>query len=353
MKTRLLILLVAVLSLAGCVSAPTQVDGEEVRRPTPTVFSFFTNASSDQGGSVEQPEAKQLPTVSDFFNKQPTSTAFPTVLPYPTATRNVVATPVHQFITVDIYDDELNPDWTLRKSDGMDYDQTVSTNAYQGQRVIMSTPRKDFGKLFFAVSPQTTTKFPRASVIGVSFWLNGGSEEINLDDLAVSVVGSNAQHFWSANDQSVRGNNVGFTFSETRLYFLDFNKVIPAQTWVNVLLWLNEREFDPQYEYVTGFYIKNNAGYYNTFSVDEVQLLMAESPVEVTPASPIATATEMVEDGAVTSTLGATLTKTGTPSPTATVTMTATKTATPTPSATSTPTQTPKATATRKATAAP
>ena len=41
-----------------------------------------------------------------------------------------------------------------------------------------------------------------------------------------------------------------------------------------IFLWLDELEFEPDYEYVTGFYIKNNEGFLGTFYIDQVSLLV-------------------------------------------------------------------------------
>ena len=64
------------------------------------------------------------------------------------------------------------------------------------------------------------------------------------------------------------------TFSETRLYFLGINRDIPPETWVNVEVWLDDLQYDPIYEYVTGFYIKNDEGFGQTFYVDAVRIIM-------------------------------------------------------------------------------
>ena len=64
------------------------------------------------------------------------------------------------------------------------------------------------------------------------------------------------------------------SFSETRLYFLDIKHTIPPDTWVEVVVWLDQLIYDPPYKYVTGVYIKNDQGFFNTFYVDHVSLLV-------------------------------------------------------------------------------
>jgi hypothetical protein len=78
-----------------------------------------------------------------------------------------------------------------------------------------------------------------------------------------------------AGDDSVPSPVLGEpAFSETRLYYLDINRTIPPDTWVLIEMWLDELAYEPDYEYVTGFYIKNNEGFAQTYYVDDVQLIM-------------------------------------------------------------------------------
>lgn len=51
--------------------------------------------------------------------------------------------------------------------------------------------------------------------------------------------------------------------------------MIPADTWVNVVVWLNKLEFDPPYQYVTGFYLKSDVDFRSTYYLDQVALIMA------------------------------------------------------------------------------
>jgi hypothetical protein len=74
----------------------------------------------------------------------------------------------------------------------------------------------------------------------------------------VTVLGSNSYTYWVEDDISVKSIYEP-VFSETRLYYLGVNRTIPPNTWVKVELWLDERIYDPDYRYVTGFYIKNEA----------------------------------------------------------------------------------------------
>jgi len=117
-------------------------------------------------------------------------------------------------------------------------------------------------------------------VLGVSFWLNSGDAPVRPDDLAVTVVGSDAFPFWIAGDDSVAINNPAAneelpTFSETRLSFLHVDRTLPPQTWIKIEVWLDELLYDPDYTYVTGFYVKNDASFFQTVYIDDVALLLS------------------------------------------------------------------------------
>ncbi len=199
-----------------------------------------------------------------------------------------------------IYDDALNPNWTLDNSFLVDYDpldtkhwfESLSESSADGKATgpgknaalstgavaIKVTPTDDFGALFFTVQPETTTDYSLNSVLGISFWLNSGPQLLDTADLAVAVLGSNELTYWQSGDDSVLGalSNAqdAETFSETRLYFLDINRSIPPDTWTRVFVWLDELEFQPDYEHVTGFYIKTDGNFRGTFYVDQVSLLV-------------------------------------------------------------------------------
>ncbi|MEJ2749945.1 MAG: hypothetical protein P8183_18855 [Anaerolineae bacterium] len=192
-----------------------------------------------------------------------------TALPSPVSTSSSSET------TISLYNDVLNRNWVLMDDPGMEVDLASMAYVHSGRTAIAMTPTADFSSLFFAVRPDTTVDYRREDVLGFRFWLNGGSSIIELEDLAVTVLGSNAYSHWVAGDNSVgESTSDAPLFSETRLYFLNLNRSIPANTWVEVELWLDDRQFDPDYRYVTGFYIKNDAGFYRTVYVDDISLIL-------------------------------------------------------------------------------
>jgi len=257
-----------------------------------------SNATNDEvGGEQEGAIGGAKPTIAPLFraptriattptvapDQTPTLTLRPTqpALTQPTALPNLLRPAYPEMV---IYSDELNRNWSIEQSTDTQINLWDNTRWFQrfeptqertsGATTIAVAPQADFGMLFFTVQPESTEVYEREQVLGVSFWLNSGSNGIATDELAVAMAGSNELPYWSATDRSVFLDDAG-AFSETRLYFLKINRTIPANTWVNIVVWLDDLEFDPPYRYVTGFYIKNDIGFRSTYYIDQVALLMA------------------------------------------------------------------------------
>ncbi|HEU4325426.1 MAG TPA: hypothetical protein VFS21_19940 [Roseiflexaceae bacterium] len=244
-----LILLLALSLLTGCAAgAPATADS----MPTPSLAAVFERAV-------------QTPT--------PTNDAAPTAAP--AATPPPAPTPV-PLAELPIYTDTLSGSWSLEQTAGMTYTLTARRDAGDGRAAIAARPNRDFGLLFFTVRQRPGVAFPRSQVLGVSFLLSS-DQPIGTGDLAVTVLGSNDQPFWRAGDDSARvqgrDTSAAPLFSETRLYDLEISREIPAGEWVEVVVWLDRLLYDPDYRYVTGLYIKNDAGFRQTFYVDRLALL--------------------------------------------------------------------------------
>ena len=79
-------------------------------------------------------------------------------------------------VQVSIYDDDMAEDWTLANSWGVDYDTRNRDEPHSGARSIAVEPEKDYGGLFFAVSPTAENSYPRDRYLAVRFWLKSGEE---------------------------------------------------------------------------------------------------------------------------------------------------------------------------------
>ncbi len=177
-----------------------------------------------------------------------------------------------QYDQLSVFADELAPGWSVDQSWDTKVDLQADTAAHQGSKAIQVTPLKDFGALFFTLQPGSNLEILKKNTFGVSFWLRAGDQPIQLDQLAVTILGSNANHEFVKDDPSVQTDQSHF-FSETRLYLLDFNSALPPNTWGQVIIRLKDLVYDPEYTYITGIYIKNAAGFLQTYSVDDVTLL--------------------------------------------------------------------------------
>lgn len=176
-----------------------------------------------------------------------------------------------------IYDETLSKDWTLEHSWAADYDDQSTITAQAGSRAIAFTPTADSGSLLFSLKSNSQQPILRDLTLGVSFWIYCDDDYIKTSDIGVSMQGSEAVPYWKPDDHSVV-NVYQPVFSETRLYYLDINRDIPPGTWVQIELWLDERQYDPDYKYVTGFYIKTDQDFRNTIMIDQVELVLTTPP---------------------------------------------------------------------------
>jgi hypothetical protein len=256
---------VAGLLLAGCASLKPQLPVEQTNIATPTIAPVFRDSPTKIPG----------PSLIATVEAQPSPTSLASTAPAVAATP---ASAAAQLDTIVVYDDALNADWSVEQSDKMRYDLASKAYVHSGARAISITPAGDFGRFFLTVRRDARKTYPRDQILGIGLWLNGGANTIATSDLAVTVVGSNQYSYWVADDTSVKIDTPitadSPLFSETRLYFLHINRAIPPNTWVEVIVWLDDLIHDPYYTNVTGLYIKNDKGFVHPFYVDDVQLLV-------------------------------------------------------------------------------
>jgi hypothetical protein len=226
------------------------------------------------------------PTIPALFQEPPTRTA---LLPEPTRTAQpaptVPAASMTQtavpsdanLVAIPIYDDRLREGWSLEPSFRMVYDVQHDSFVNRGSYAIEAQAEDPFASLYFTIQEDSGQVFLRDRVLGLRFLLSGGESEIGNQQLAVSVVGSDAQPYWLADDNSVAPSpNTTIDaplFSETRLAFLSIN-VVPVGEWVEVVVWLDELIYDPYYTYVTGFYLKTDE--LPRFYIDQVELIVLD-----------------------------------------------------------------------------
>ncbi len=233
--------------------------------PTPTQHPAFASATDN---SILEAETSQPSSTS-----QPLPSPIPTSLPF---TPTSVPQPTRELLTsIDIYADSLDPDWTIQEDMGMDVEMDVTDVIRGGRTAVSLTPNRDFGMAFFTINENSRQPYLRDEVVEISFWLNGGNRAIDPNSIIVTMAGSNNFPYWVEDDKSVinRGDTPS-PFSKTQLYFLGFDNAIPPQTWVEVRIRLDELLYDPEYRYVTGFFIQNDEGFFQTIYIDDVKIKM-------------------------------------------------------------------------------
>lgn len=225
------------------------------------------------------PTLETPPTISPLFQIQPTLSADTLQRPLATPSSGSSSSPSldEQIKEVTIFDEAMADGWTLGDSQGTDVNEKSRGHSKSGIYRIAVTPSGAEDTVQFSLTPESENRYLRNQVLGISFWVSSKTV-IAPDSLLVTVMGSNAYPYYVEGDTSVRLNGEvtdgSPIFSETRLYYLDINHSIPPNTWVEIVLWLDDRQFDPNYRYLTGFYIKNDLSFQDTFYVDRVSLLL-------------------------------------------------------------------------------
>jgi len=249
--------------LSACVARASVAEKKASAVPTPTIAAAFSSAP--------EVAASPPPRSSIVFAPTPIGSGDGrAAAPRPNMDDKIVAVP--------IFSTALDDNWTLTHSWSMTYQTETAVSGEGKITAIGVIPRAEYASLFFTLKPTSTEVFSRSKVLGVSFRLNGGSDSIAKDALVVAITGSNKYRYWVDGDTSVqvegRVTDGSPLFPETRLYYLGINRSIPPHTWIEVIRWL-EGPYDPDYSYVTGFYIKNDAAFLQKFYIDQVSLLLA------------------------------------------------------------------------------
>lgn len=250
---------------------------------TPTISLFFNSENSVPARTAEPAgnTALKTPTIAAFFGKGANTLAAPAnpangntqqagASPVPSTSAGPVDTTMLN--EVPIFTGDLDANWSMDNSWGITRSFDSSLFSYQGKKSIKVVPTEDYGSLFFTVSPSASKQFLRNKTPGIGFYLNAGEASIETGQLAVSVLGSNQNPYWVKDDKSVTFSGKATAFSETKLYFLNVNRTIPSNTWIQVFVGLDKLVYDPMYKYIVGMYIKTDKGFRNTFYIADVAL---------------------------------------------------------------------------------
>ena len=229
---------------------------------------------------------------------------------------------------ISIYSEDFNANWELLVGNDEEINLRAQAESYEGFLSIAIMPTKSFSRINFVVKENTKELYPLPQIIGIRFWINPEDYGLSPSDLGLILLGSNEFSYYDKEDGSGSNSDNSIT-SETRLDLLGYNQPIPANTWTEVTIWVEDLNDEMDYKNLVGFSIINDSGFLQTIYFDVVELILA-----VGEAIP---------------TREPTSTRTGTPIPTETptITPTPTTTSTPTPNVI-TPYRTPTPTRTRK-----
>lgn len=232
-------------------------------------------ASCGAARPADNQPAHQAPSVAPVFlaHEAPTTRPLPTSAP-PLAITTRAPAPADNLTSMLVFDDALAAGWSLDASERATVDIADSRYVHSGRRSIRLTPTGAFGRLFFTVAKGSRAAFERADITAVSLWLYTGDGAVGPSDLAITIIGSNDYTYYVPDDDSVITNEERF-FSETRLYYLGITRDLPPDTWVEVLIWLDDLPYEPDYTYITGIYLKNDQAFRQTVYIDDVALLAA------------------------------------------------------------------------------
>lgn len=229
---------------------------------------------------------RSVPTLAPYFNQPlPATPAFQTAVTFPTPNQTSTQVPINKKTigtkvrSVTIYSNALDSDWEIIQNTEVQVQQVGRPNTYEGRAALQVTPLQDFGQLIFVLKPDARNTYLRSKVLALSFWISGGPNQIETSDLGNTIWGSNDYPYWVAGDHSAWDSSES-PFSDTRLYYLGINRAIPPHAWVEAINWLDERQYDPNYEYLTGFSIKNDEGFAVSYYIDEISILMIDEDVD-------------------------------------------------------------------------
>jgi hypothetical protein len=260
-----ILVLVALVSLAGCVSDPTAQ--QATPRPAPTIAPFFSGVP-DSAPTIVLPtplpdtlQAPEDPPLSDAAALQATAQR--------DSSDRVVA-------EVAIYDEQLDPNWSLDESWGIRINPRSLSFSSSGRVALEAVPVEAFAGVLLINSPESTRIYPRDDVLGIRFSVSGGERYLQPESLIVKVMGSNRYPYFVGDDQSVRIDydpSNPYVFDEVGLSRLGLRRDLEPGEWAEVELWLDGYDL-AGYTYVTAINVMNAPSFMTPFYIDNIRLLV-------------------------------------------------------------------------------
>jgi len=233
--------------------------------PSP-ISNDATSAPADAAKTSNPPANATTPSVD--------ATAWVTTAPIMPA---ITATPQPVIYEIPVYRGAgtLSPGWSVTRSWAVTYSLAAPGRSLSGTHAISMAAQADYGTLFFGNTSDSGREYSRTQVIGLRMFLNAGDQTIMPGDLAFTVLGSNAYTYYVIGDTSVPTTTKMF-FSESRLDELGLMRPLPPNTWVELDINLDSLIYDPDYKYVTAFYIKTDIGFRQTVYIDNISMIMVK-----------------------------------------------------------------------------
>lgn len=283
-------LLFTALLLTGCgdeAAAEQPVASVVIPTNAPLITDGLT-MEAIQPVAMPDSEATVSHLFSDLSGTEVAVNATLTAIPQPTRTPIPTAIPTQPVQTSSvIYYDGLSADWNIRSFGTYTTGYTAATAS--GDRSIMFDAELGGRVLLFTVNQSAERSYRHDDVLGITFMMTSPDGDIGLQDVAVTVIGSNRYFYWVEGDQSVQNvaspnlegrlrddpisNAYADHFPESAIEFLHVARAIPKDGWVPVTVYLPERIFAPEYRYVTGFYIKVDELFDRRILIDDIRVL--------------------------------------------------------------------------------
>jgi hypothetical protein len=276
--------------LIGCgQEAAAEFDRQAVI--TPTTAALITDGlTMEPARAIVAPDSEATVShlFSDLSGTEIAVNATLTALPQPT--RTPIPTPIPTLrtqMTEVIYFDGLSADWDIQSTGAFTTGYTAATAS--GSASIIFTPTLGARVLLFTIKESAERTYTHDDILGITFQMTSPDSNIGLEDVAVTIIGSNRYPYWVAGDDSVQNvaspnlpsrlkddpisNAYADHFPESAIQYLHVARAIPQNSWVPVTNYLPERIFAPDYEYVTGFYIKVDEFFLKRILIDDVRII--------------------------------------------------------------------------------
>ena len=294
------VLLIVIFSafLLGCSAVLGDTALAEVAGTEPTaeatlnsVFAHKESATRIAVTRTPPPDATTSTLYVDIVATEVQMTEEAPPLPTPTNTPMPTPVPTLGLETLEnLYDDELHPNWEIVTN--AEYEISHDRNPYSGNASIIFTPTLGARTFMFTVKESADRAYRHDEIFGITFQVSSINNHIDLNEMAMTVVGSNEVPYWKMVDFSVE--NVGIPnenwvgkedrisnwyatiYPETLIAFLEVDRAIAPKIWTPVNNWLPARLLAPEYEYVTGFYLKTGTFFQGTVQIDDIRIIALE-----------------------------------------------------------------------------